>query len=493
MVEVEYEDEEDNVCKDKPMVEKDGNVSGGSEGRQRSPQCFTRESSCTDDAIGQWRRLLGMEDGQPLEPDNVLSNSQRAHIEDTYRNLQGPERTLFLLGFNGYMASLSMELTLCVKEVEDDNRPEYGEDPEDEDEAGNGTAVAVTEGDREGAGTDHEDDANLVQTGLFNKDLLRPSQRATDAGKFGLLLEPFVVERLQEFKKAAVAARMLRQLRQRCEGDTQGVMVDGNAQALQAALVVFSDGPQDRLTSSEEAWMEYWWTVMNDHLQPENTGGAASSVGPNPNVIHVDSQGEGQPTLSATPPTQMVGTGMWDPSQLGADTLKWIDEAIKAEEEMRQDTLVDSVEEAARKESEEEERAFQEYVNGTAEWLAEQRAEEMELLRRTKAEAEAREAADRRMAEWLDRQEQAEAAAKEEKKRREAAEVRSLNAAFEAARYRNWESWVVLHEPRSGGGPTRAKGLDSSSTPGTSWTRRSRTWTTRCVLLHAWEGLEDMT
>ena len=171
-------------------------------------------------------------------------------------------------------------------------------------------------------------------------------------------------------------------------------------------------------------------------------------------------QGKAQRALRLEPqtlaPTQMVGTGMWDPSQLGTDTLKWIDQAIKAEEDIRQETMVDSAEEAARKENEEEEKAFQDHVNGTADWQAERRAEEEELLRRTKAEAEAREAADRRMAEWLDREEKAEAAAKEATAKEEVEEVRPLNAAFAAARCRDWESWV-LHDPPPGGGSARVR------------------------------------
>ena len=117
------------------------------------------------------------------------------------------------------------------------------------------------------------------------------------------------LEKISACKRAAIAGRMLRQLKQRCECDASGVMVDGNAQALQAALVVFSEGDKEQLTAGEEAWIEFCWTVMNDHIHLNADNGATSSQDQVPNVVQVDSQEGAVP--SGTPPTQMVGTGMW--------------------------------------------------------------------------------------------------------------------------------------------------------------------------------------
>ena len=196
----------------------------------------------------------------PLVPESVLRERQRASIVETYRGLDGPERMLFVLAFNGYMASLTMELTLCVKEVEVD-QPGWQEDREQEEEGANVTEPGLVQADEQ-----EVDDHAMVHRGVFNKQLLLPSQVATSAGKFSMLLEAFVgaFKKLSDGKKAAVAARMLRQLKQRCECDSRGVLVDGNAQAMQAALEVFSEGEAGRFTEQEEKWIEYWWMVMSD-------------------------------------------------------------------------------------------------------------------------------------------------------------------------------------------------------------------------------------
>ena len=132
--------------------------------------------------------------------------------------------------------------------------------------------------------------------------------------------------------------------------------------------------------------------------------------------------------------------------------MRWIDNAIKEEEEIQRDKRETQEEEdTAREEFEENERAFQDYVNGTAEWLAQKRAEEVEEARQSKAATEAREAADRRMAEWVARQEQQEAEARARRKKAEEEEVQHLNAAFQAAKYRDWEAgWSCMNHPRMG-------------------------------------------
>ena len=56
----------------------------------------------------------------------------------------------------------------------------------------------------------------------------------------------------------------------------------------------------------------------------------------------------------------------------------------------------------------------------------------------------------------MERQEREEAI-RSRKRKREGEEVRAANAAFEAARYRDWERWVVLHEPPSEGAVSRTR------------------------------------
>ena len=133
---------------------------------------------------GRRQGILGMEDGQELQPDGVLSVRQRDHIVEEYQLLPGPERMLFVLGFNRYMASLAMELTLCVKEVEEVDQgwvqtagEGAGEESQDEHSS------------RSTAGEDRqeEEETATMQQGMFNKQLLRPSQGVSRAGKFGML------------------------------------------------------------------------------------------------------------------------------------------------------------------------------------------------------------------------------------------------------------------------------------------------------------------
>ena len=183
-----------------------------------------------------------------------------------------------MLGFNAYMASLMMEVTLCVKEVElgVDETNDTQDNPDDAFRGSDDDSQLDAEGE---AGGEAADVANLMQRTGFNTRLLRPGRYEDRDDKFGLLLEAFVValEKLLEPRRSSSAARMNRQLIQRCGRQGGDLLGNANAEALRAALVVFSGGQLEPLSALAEEWLEYWWTVLTPHLGAEASGSGAGS------------------------------------------------------------------------------------------------------------------------------------------------------------------------------------------------------------------------
>ena len=76
------------------------------------------ETGEQEQTVRRWRRILAMEDEGDLMDQSVLSYEQHESVCRAYERTPEAERSLFLLGFNAYMASLMMEVTLRIKEVE---------------------------------------------------------------------------------------------------------------------------------------------------------------------------------------------------------------------------------------------------------------------------------------------------------------------------------------------------------------------------------------
>ena len=131
------------------------------------------------------------------------------------------------------MASLMMEVTLCVKEVElgVEEANATQDDPDEAVEESDAESQPSGEGE---AKDDVADVANLMQRTGFNMRLLRPGRYEDRDDKFGLLLEAFVValEKLPEPRRSSSAARVNRQLIQRCGRQGGDLLGNANAEAL---------------------------------------------------------------------------------------------------------------------------------------------------------------------------------------------------------------------------------------------------------------------
>ena len=303
----------------------------------------------------------------------------------------------------------------------------------------------------------------------FNMRLLRPGRYEDRDDKFGLLLEAFVValEKLPEPRRSSSAARMNRQLIQRCGRQGGDLLGNANAEALRAALVVFSEGQHEPLSASAEEWLEYWWTALTLHLGAgASDSGAASSTAPaRARVVDLDSQGsgDGRTTENASATAAAgVGTGMWDAPDIGDTELSLVDRALQEERDM-EEAKRQSREEAslarARAEVESQDHDFAEMVEDNTAFFEDQAA--FQELRRLQLRDEEmarakREAAEARLAKWVEVEEEKQRTRDLLRQKRLEEETDQLNCQLQAATYRDWEAWVVLNTPPTHGARTRS-------------------------------------
>ena len=118
--------------------------------------------------------------------------------------------------------SLMMEVTLCLRDSEAGASTDHD-----------------TNGDAKGTLRDEDElSSALVQRGVFNRLMLRRASAGSgcvhQGKRFGMLLATFVaaLERLREPQRTSVAARMKRQLAQRCGIGEVGGMTSPEAEAL---------------------------------------------------------------------------------------------------------------------------------------------------------------------------------------------------------------------------------------------------------------------
>ena len=225
-----------------------------------------------------------------------------------------------------------------------------------------------------------------MQRAGFNMRLLR----------FGLLLV-VALERLPEPRRSSIAARMNRQLLQRCGGHGGELMDNANAEALRAALVVFSDGPQEVLPAQGEEWLEYWWTVLTPHLGAETHDSGATSSTSTAGV-------RPSPTLRES--SGRSGDGNLGSAGHGDTELNVVDRALQEERDM---------EEAKRRSGEEArpEQVRAEQDSDLAQIVEENTAFTFEELRQLRLSGEEmarkkQEAAEARMAKWVEVEEERE-------------------------------------------------------------------------------------
>ena len=173
-------------------------------------QGATEDENATEQTLARWRRLLHLEDGQPVEDGDALSVAQREAIMREYQALTADERFFLCMGLSAFMSSLMMDVTRCVRSIELGHQDDEVERTEDE--------------------------SSLVQVW---GQLRKPGPG--DEGQCAMLAQTFVaaMDRLSAVSRRAVAQAMGRMIFK-----PMGVNLPPNAQALEATLLVYGEGEQ---------------------------------------------------------------------------------------------------------------------------------------------------------------------------------------------------------------------------------------------------------
>ena len=137
-----------------------------------------------------------------------------------------------------------------------------------------------TEDEESDAGTEEEDNMMTMQLWHELKDgdegALMQTFAESNHPVYGMLVETFVValQKHDERERANIAAHMLKLLRDGARNGTASM--SEQAETLEAALVVFSEGASTTVlgSSAHSDWVKHWWNLLAPHLA---RGGACES------------------------------------------------------------------------------------------------------------------------------------------------------------------------------------------------------------------------
>ena len=329
-----------------------------------------------------------------------------------------------------------------------------------------------TEDEESDAGTEEEDNMMTMQLWCELKDgderALMQTFAESNHPVYGMLVETFVValQKHDEKERANIAAHMLKLLRDGARNGTASM--SEQAETLEAALVVFSEGASTTVlgSSAHSDWVKHWWSLLAPHLARDGACESRSGqvVGPeslrrrrDPNygtdhsfgippedmlaaVVEAEEEERHLRRLNTYQPGEPAEVVDQRVDAARALEVELSDEAERDEadslmwDELRRDRDAEEAGRWRQRRDEEQQAARALRIEDWAEW---QNREDVRLT------AEAREAKameEKDWAQWTNRQVQ-----------QSEAQLRQRDA----ARYRDWEQWVLLNTPPSGSTRTR--------------------------------------
>ena len=216
-----------------------------------------------------------------------LTRAQYARVDRMMATLTQQGRNNMMTGLMAYMAYLMGDIADLAREHMCTERSTAGRPSSSRDPATRpGTDEVLveldppTEDGESDAGTEEEDNMMTMQLWHELKEgdegALMQTFAESNHPVYGMLVETFVValQKHDERERANIAAHMLKLLRDGARNGTASM--SEQAETLEAALVVFSDGASTTVfgSSAHSDRVKHWWNLLAPHLA---RGGACES------------------------------------------------------------------------------------------------------------------------------------------------------------------------------------------------------------------------